>query len=335
MKFHRRVRNVCLIVCMTAVMLFQNGIQSVQAETGGNAPYYTYVITVYAGKEGTFADGSSEMKLTGLSYGEVVSLNTCLSSVQVKDADKYYVKGIRESGRDNNTVSYPAFKVECDREYVVAYGIKGNMTTYTVNYQDQDGHTLLPGETFYGVVGDQAVVAYHYIEGYRPQAYNLEKTLSSHAEENVLTFTYQKTAQDEQAHKNNPETDETNTATTENGTTEGVTTDTVESSEAPAADVKTSETADITGNSTTKTDTADAEGKDTPANAGTEDEGDAPEDLVNLDKGDVPLANVDTDKATGRPIGVLCVMIVLAVAAVAALLVLLLIIRKKGKTKRE
>lgn len=32
------------------------------------------------------------------------------------------------------------------------------------------------------------MVAYHYIEGYQPQAYNLTKTLSKNEAENVFTF---------------------------------------------------------------------------------------------------------------------------------------------------
>lgn len=77
-----------------------------------------------------------------------------------------------------------------DRDYVVAYGIWGNRIAYTVNYQDEDGNTLLPSETFYGNVGDRPVVAFQYVEGYQPQAYNLTGTLSENAAENVFTFTY-------------------------------------------------------------------------------------------------------------------------------------------------
>ena len=75
-------------------------------------------------------------------------------------------------------------------DYVVAYGIKGDMLAYTVNYQDANGKTLADSQTFYGNAGDKPVVAYKYIENYIPQALALTKTLSDNESENVFTFTY-------------------------------------------------------------------------------------------------------------------------------------------------
>ena len=43
------------------------------------------------------------------------------------------------------------------------------------------------------------MVAYHYIEGYQPQAYNLTKTLSKNEAENVFTFVYEPVPQEPQA----------------------------------------------------------------------------------------------------------------------------------------
>ena len=40
------------------------------------------------------------------------------------------------------------------------------------------------------------MVAYHYIEGYQPQAYNLTKTLSKNEAENVFTFVYEPVPED-------------------------------------------------------------------------------------------------------------------------------------------
>ena len=80
--------------------------------------------------------------------------------------------------------------VDSDREYVIAYGIRGNMVSYRVNYQDQNGNTLLESQTFYGAVGDRPVVAFQYVDGYQPQAYNLTGTLSGNEAENIFTFTY-------------------------------------------------------------------------------------------------------------------------------------------------
>ena len=77
-----------------------------------------------------------------------------------------------------------------DADYVVAYGIKGNMVAYTVNYQDASGKSLAESQTFYGNVGDKPVVAYRYVENYIPDALALTKTLSDNESENVFTFTY-------------------------------------------------------------------------------------------------------------------------------------------------
>ena len=194
MKLGKMLKKGLLTVCTCALVMAQTGLCTAFAEKGGNEKEYTYTVTLYAGKEGTFADGSSEVKITGLKTGDVVSFAGQIGGVQLKDSGKYYVKGVRESGKDNNTVSAPAFTVDSDREYVVAYGIKGDMVSYTVNYQDESGNALRQSEKFYGVVGDKPVVAFQYIDGYQPQAYNLTKTLNSNEADNVFTFTYKKIA---------------------------------------------------------------------------------------------------------------------------------------------
>ena len=61
------------------------------------ADTYTYKVTVYAGNKGTI-DGQEQKEITGLSLGSQVILD--INSVKVTD-DKYYVKGFRLSGRDN------------------------------------------------------------------------------------------------------------------------------------------------------------------------------------------------------------------------------------------
>lgn len=95
------------------------------------------------------------------------------------------------SGRDNSeALAAPAFRVNGDADYVVAYGIKGDMVAYTVNYEDEQGNKLAESQTFYGNVGDKPVVAYRYIENYVPQALALTKTLSDNEAENVFTFKY-------------------------------------------------------------------------------------------------------------------------------------------------
>ena len=151
---------------------------------------YTYTIRFFSGKQGTFSEGEM-MVFTDLHYGDRV--NFYRIAVTLNDNSKYYIRGIRESGRDNSdSVSDQTASVIVtgDRDYVVAYGILGDATSYTINYEDENGRALAPSETYYGNVGDKPVVAYQYIAGYRPQAYNLTQTLKKDPAENVFTFVY-------------------------------------------------------------------------------------------------------------------------------------------------
>ena len=174
------------------------------------AEAYSYTVTFYPGNHGSFqgtelvsvdnsASGSdyeissvgNAIRVSGLCAGDVVGFDAAMEgAVELEEGSRYYVKGIRVSGRDNSTVDASAFRVEEDRDYVVAYGIRGDLTSYVVNYQDREGNTLAPSRTYYGNVGDKPRMAYLYIEGYQPQAYNLTKTLSKNAAENVFTFVY-------------------------------------------------------------------------------------------------------------------------------------------------
>lgn len=117
---------------LAAVVLTVGSAFSVMA-----ADTYTYKVTVYAGNKGTI-DGQEQKEITGLSLGSQVILD--INSVKVTD-DKYYVKGFRLSGRDNEEAlgHTDHSEVDGDVDYVVAYGIKGDMVAYTVNYQDAEG----------------------------------------------------------------------------------------------------------------------------------------------------------------------------------------------------
>lgn len=182
-------------------MLFSFSLLQVLA-----AEEYTYTVTFYAGNRGTFTgiDGLSvvgtgdakisnqgdKVVVSGLKTGDIVSFDLQQGAVSLGDEIKYYVKGVRLSGRDNDTVDRSAFYVDSDEDYVVAYGIKGNMVGYTVRYEDEEGRELAPSRTCYGNIGDKPVVAYLYVENYTPQALALTKTLSANEAENVFTFVY-------------------------------------------------------------------------------------------------------------------------------------------------
>lgn len=173
------------------------------------AEEYTYQVTFYSGNQGTFngseglsvdnhssgsqyavEENGDEITVSGLKQGDIVSFDVQAGAVQMADDSKYYLRGIRQSGRDNDTVQTSAFRVDGDAEYVLAYGIRGNQTGYTVNYQDAQGNELAPSRTYYGNVGDKPVVAYLYIEDYNPQTLALTRTLSENEAENVFTFVY-------------------------------------------------------------------------------------------------------------------------------------------------
>ena len=168
---------------------------------------YTYTVTFYAGNQGTFANmddltvsgkGTPQISMegdritvSGLTQGDVISFDVNQGAVSLGEDSKYYVQGLRLSGRDNDEqMEEPAFWVTGDEDYVVAYGIQGDMTSYTVNYVDENGNELAPSRTYYGNVGDKPVVAYLYMDGYMPQALTLTQTLSANQAENVFTFEY-------------------------------------------------------------------------------------------------------------------------------------------------
>lgn len=196
-----------LIIVLTAsAMVWGRSLTDVFA-----AEEYTYQVSFYAGNQGTFSGldgiavgsrGQAQLSLeedriviSGLKAGDRITFDTQQGAVSLKDEGKYYVQGVRLSGRDNDNASVDAsaFTVEGDEDYVVAYGIRGEMVAYTVNYLDEDGSALAPSRTYYGNVGDKPVVAYLYMEGYMPQALSLTKTLSQNEAENVFDFTYRET----------------------------------------------------------------------------------------------------------------------------------------------
>ncbi len=190
-------------LCMTGIA--GAGIQA-------SAKEYSYEIVFYAGNRGRFTGtagvsvissggaaevflegGGNAIRVRGLGRGDQVIFEAD-RNVELTEGGRYYVKGIRLSGRDNNTVSSPAITLtgqnQRDMDYVVAYGIRGEMTSYYVRYEDAAGRELAPERAYYGNVGDKPVVAFLYVEGYVPQAYNLTKTLSKNEAENIFTFVY-------------------------------------------------------------------------------------------------------------------------------------------------
>ena len=348
-------------VCLCAFLAF--------GKTESRAEEYAYTITFYPGNHGSFqgteqvsvdnsgsgssydisGDGTS-VRVTGLAAGDIVSFDAAMEgAVKQEEGSRYYVKGIRVSGRDNSTVDTAAFSVEGDRDYVVAYGIKGDQTSYVVNYQDGNGNTLAPSRTYYGNVGDKPVVAFLYIEGYQPQAYNLTKTLSKNTAENVFTFVYNArpaavqgggeggTAGEETtggatgAGGGNPGTTVPGTAAGNDagtGTGTGTGGDMTlpqgpeENGGNPEEDVQNPEdnTPDEGGQESGE---ETVQGEEVP---------DTPENLVDLDNGEVPLAGPGQEETpSGPPVWIPVVLAVAGLGAVAAILWFVWMQRKKKK----
>lgn len=193
----RRFKKFCISLLILS-LIFLTGSQAAFAAD----EEYTYTVRLYAGNQGTLTNGGVEVSSTsanissagdcitvsGLKYGDTVYIRP-QEAANVSD-ERYYVRGVRRSGRDNSEAEAPTFRVACDRDYVVAYGISGDLVAYTVNYQDMSGNTLRRSDTYYGNIGERQYVSSRYIEGYQPQTLNMVKTLSANSAENVFTFRY-------------------------------------------------------------------------------------------------------------------------------------------------
>lgn len=158
---------------------------------------YEYTVEVYSGIEGTYKEKTRWSDT--LKADETKTITIDLDDVDVND-DKYYARGFRITGHDNdeteNSDDVTGFtritfnSLDEDVSYEVAYGIRGNMVAYTINYVDEDGAELEESDTYYGMPGDKPVVSYKYIDGYLPHAYSLGKRLSEDESQNVFTFRY-------------------------------------------------------------------------------------------------------------------------------------------------
>ena len=176
---------------------------------------YTYTVRVLAGNQGT-VNGDSIVTISGVEGGSKVYLAKQVKAA-VKDDSKYYVRGFRVSGRDNDDGLYANsastyVTVNEDMDFVVSYGMKGNMVPYKVHFVEyQTGKVLADPVTHYGAEGDKPVVSYEYIQGYRPRYRNITGTLGPKGT-NDWTFEYIKLAEGE--NENGTTTTTTTTTTT-------------------------------------------------------------------------------------------------------------------------
>ena len=347
------------------------------------AEEYTYQVTFYSGNQGTFngseglsvdnhssgsqytvEENGDEITVSGLKQGDIVSFDVQAGAVQMSDDSKYYLRGIRQSGRDNDTVQTSAFRVDGDAEYVLAYGIRGNQTGYTVNYQDAQGNELAPSRTYYGNVGDKPVVAYLYIEDYNPQTLALTRTLSENEAENVFTFVYtpvptEVITEPGDTITNTTTVTETVPGTTDEGTAAGTGTGTAGTGTAGTGTGTAGAAGEGTGAAGTAGEGTGAAGEGTGA-AGTDETGTAGtdgtaagetdaaadegttdiqdeevpqdnQDLTDLDEEEVPQSNINIDEEEVKKGLPMVAGVAIGVLAVAALGVIIVLVRKRMK----
>ena len=120
-----RVGAVLIAICMVAAL----ALPALAADTASDETY-SYTVRIFPGDKGTI-DGKKDPIIKVVEPGHTwTGTDFDYGTSAASDTDKYYVRGIREAGRDNNTTNndliYPSFTVTRDIDLVIAYGIKGS-----------------------------------------------------------------------------------------------------------------------------------------------------------------------------------------------------------------
>lgn len=333
MRYLKKIRMMLLALVLAALTMGQSQTAFAADEE------YTYTVRLFAGNLGELTgDGlqiesagasvdsdKDQVVISGLRYGDTVRI--IYQEAAASADERYYVRGVRRSGRDNTEAEAPTFEVACDRDYVVAYAVSGDLVGYTVHYLDASGNPLMPSDTYYGNAGERQYVSSRYIDGYQPQALNLVKTLSANESENVFEFRY------------TPVPEGTTAPTAPTAPTETTTTTTTVTAPATPA----------TPGTTAPTTPAAPEEPDAEPDEGEEDQdegigGDAgvvvpdeevpqaerPDQMQDLDDEEVPLANLGQNQ-NSRVMGYLPVYIGIGVAAALALAGTAVYLKKRRK----
>lgn len=161
---------------LVLAVIFVIGLFPVSAQAADRQ----YVVRVSAGNKGTIPGYDNAPYSVTLPYGSTLPVPDAVP------ADGYYVKGIKESGKDTFMTGY---RVTQDQDFIVVYGVKGREVRYVIRYLEYGTNTVLAEEqTFYADPGDKPVSSYIYIEGYQPYL-RTTKTLVEDESQNVL-FAY-------------------------------------------------------------------------------------------------------------------------------------------------
>ena len=211
MKTKTLLRPLLMIALMLIMLISWTVIQSDMVYADEET---TYTVFLYSGKEGYFGDPDTTMlKFDNIKFGSEFTIDQKNGRVYingekekaklvVRDEDQYYARGYKDAGHDNDEIySSYTFTVKEDMSFAVAYGMKGGMVEYTVNYEAEDGTVLHDPETFWGMPGDRPVVSYKRVEGYLPNQYNETRTLTDNPAVNIFTFTYRELTSEEAANE--------------------------------------------------------------------------------------------------------------------------------------
>lgn len=284
-----------------------------------SADSYTYTVRIFPGNQASSVNGSAVYVQEGMAPGSRIEFD---SSWVTPDNDKYYVMGIREAGKDNTTYAF-SFAVTRDQDYVVAYGVKGETVAYTVRYVDTAGNSLRDSESFNGYAGRRHVVAYRYIDGYQPQAYNLVKTLDANPENNVFTFVYSRIVTPTPTPSPSPSTAPGGTGTATGGEQNPETGNVGENPGTQGGDTPTAEPQPEPTQENENPQHTDSPEPEASA---------APEEILDLD---LPLSEYEgQENGKGLPL-VLRIVILLALLGLLALIVYLLLGRRKKRNGAE
>ncbi len=224
-KWSRRLGAMCgavvLATALAAPAAFADETATAVPAAGAMTSYEgtTYTVTLYSGNQGTFAGGETQRVFSDQVPGEPLSFEGV--TLDVPTDSKYYAKGVRLAGLDNERsdknrdgenlagaktpmVAYVSgdgtlvgsVPVTEDADYVVAYGIMANRVAFTVNYVDAaDGTELAEPQTFFGDIGDVPATAPVYIENHVPHATLIDIVLSEDEAKNVITYRYTRLAE--------------------------------------------------------------------------------------------------------------------------------------------
>lgn len=320
-----------LMVALAVAFLLAPSIGSFAAEAEDS-----YRITISAGNHGKIGD--SDKIAVEVPVGGTFSFvkdTVTLNNDVVTDAEgnttevpsKYYVKGVRLSGRDDAPV-YTTLSLVAkeDADYVVVYGITGNQTLYTVEYVDADGKKLAEPDKFYGNIGDKPIVAGKYIAGYAPQAFALTATLvenpTGSSEINNFKFVYTPS-----------QIDYFNKVTeiVDGGTY-------VVYVDGPTVVVNGGTTGGgggATGGATNVTGEADENANPDDENAGGAAGGDEmPPEIIDLDDEETPKANIDADGEGIAEALPMAAYVGMGLLALIALIIILFLLKKRKKDEK-